>query len=178
MKKVNIEKRIVLDQNLDELVELECLDKLETTALSNGLECSGVIEIKGNGIRKESVIPIKELIDVSIFAPFKKCSDSEQFSVHLSETHIDLLNDELLCQFTFDVTGLVDDNEENEENNDASLEDLLDDSEVVVQKVRYGLTYQSDTYGSIAKRYGVDEKALRMLNQNKAISGRMLILIP
>lgn len=180
MKKVRIDKTVVLDQKFERIEQLTCHEKIQTTAAVQGLECSGFIEIIGTGIAGDSQIPLHEMIDLSIFAPFRKLSDTEQFSVNLSGYEIELNGNELNCQFEFDVSGLIEDTEEKNEteSEEASIEDLLDDSLVVNEKVRYGLTYSSDTYLSIASRYGVDEKEVRRLNHNKTLSGRMLILLP
>ncbi|MBP3398214.1 MAG: hypothetical protein J6K75_00515 [Erysipelotrichaceae bacterium] len=176
MRQMKIDKLIVLDHEFDQLIETLCQEKLVTTACSNGIECSGIIKITGKGKVQDHIIPIDEAIDVSIFAPSHKLSNDEQFYVSLSEYDIQLKKNELHCCFTFDVSGVVEN--QMDENESASLEDLLDDSEVVSQKVRYALTYNNDSYTSIAARYRIDERTLRKLNHNKSLSGRMLILLP
>ena len=81
----------------------------------------------------------------------------------------------LECTFVFDVYGIE---EKTKDDDETSLDDLLDDTHVVHEKVRYGLTYPNDTYYTIASRFNVDESVLRKLNHDKMLSGRMLILLP
>ena len=155
--------------------DLSCHVSADTTALSEGLQCSGIIEIQGKGHLSDHVVPILETIDLSIFAPFSKLDEKEQFSVHLNTYDLVLQDQQLLCTFVFDVYGVVDKKENSE---DASIDDLLNDEQVVCEKIRYGITYPNDTYTSLAMRFGVEESTLRKLNLNKNLSGRMLILLP
>ena len=175
MKQVIIEKTIELDHDYSRIDDLSCHVDADTTALSEGLQCCGNIEITGNGYLEDHVVPLHESIDLSIFAPFSKLSDQEQFSVQLNKYDLKLSGQELFCTFVFDVYGIVEKQENQEE---ASIDDLLDDETVVCEKVRYGVTYPNETYTSLSLRFGVEENVLRKLNRNKNLSGRMLILLP
>ncbi len=179
MKQVVIEKQIELDHAFDELIDLSCLEHLQTTALKDGLECSGIIQIKGIGIVDLHQVPVDESIDLNIFAPFYRLSEQEAFEVVLGSSEFKLNQNVLQCSFTFDVKGLKNEDEtELIESDDASIEDLLDDSQVIFEKVRYALTSENDTYASIAQRLQLPENAIRKLNSDKALHGRELILLP
>ena len=175
MKQVIIEKTIELDHIYQRIDHLSCKKQANTTALSEGLQCTGTIDITGTGYLDQHEVPIHESIDLSIFAPFSKLDEKEQFSVHLNTYDLVLQDQQLLCTFVFDVYGVVDKKENSE---DASIDDLLNDEQVVCEKIRYGITYPNDTYTSLAMRFGVEESTLRKLNLNKNLSGRMLILLP
>jgi len=179
MKKVVIDKQIALDHEFDIINELSCFERIETTAIQEGLECNGIIEIKGSGVVQGNHIPIDETIDLSIFAPFDRISTSEQFSVTLSDSKFHLDHQLLMCSFTFDVSGLVDEDEKMAlKQDEGSIEDLLDDSQVVNEIVRYVLVNPDDSYASLAARYHVSESEIRKLNQNKTFLDRTLILLP
>ena len=179
MKKVVIDKQIILDHEFEKINELSCFERIETTAIQEGLECNGIIEIKGSGVVQGNQIPIAETIDLSIFAPFDRISPSEQFSVTLSDSKFHLDHQLLMCSFTFDVSGLVDEDEKMAlKQDEGSIEDLLDDSQVVNEIVRYVLVNPDDSYASLAARYHVSESEIRKLNQNKTFLDRTLILLP
>lgn len=179
MKSVVIDKLLELDESFDRIDDISCIEKLQTTATSEGLECTGNIEVKGMGVLNSTQIPVEETIDVSIFAPFHRLSDSEQFRVALSDAQFHLDSTQLNCRFIFDVSGLAEENQIKEiETEEGSIEDLLDDSDVVFEKVRYVLAEKGDTYTSLASRYHVNEASLRRLNQDKLLHERSLILLP
>ncbi len=175
MKQVIIEKKIELDHSFERIEQLFCKKQANTVASSEGLQCTGTIEITGIGYLEQHAVPLHESIDLSIFAPFSKLSDTEQFEVQMENYDLKLDQNMLLCTFEFHVYGVV---EKEVESNQASIDDLLDDRHVINEKVRYAMTYANDTYYSLASRFDVDEKVLRQLNHNKNISGRMLILLP
>ncbi len=175
MKQVIIEKTIELDHNFERIEQLFCKKQANTTATSEGLQCTGTIEITGTGYLEQHAVPLHESIDLSIFAPFSKLSDTEQFDVMMKKYELNQDKNFIHCTFVFDVYGVE---EKNQDNDEASLDDLLDDRHVVNEKVRYALAYSNDTYYTLASRFGVDERILRELNHNKIISGRMLILLP
>ena len=175
LKQVIIEKTIELDHIYQRIDHLSCKKQANTTALSEGLQCTGTIDITGTGYLDQHEVPIHESIDLSIFAPFSKLSDTEQFDVQMRNYDLKLDQNLLHCTFVFDVYGVE---EKKQDNDEASLDDLLDDRHVVNEKVRYALAYSNDTYYTLASRFGVDERVLRELNHNKIINGRMLILLP
>ena len=175
MKQVIIEKKIELDQSFERIEQLSCKKQANTVATSEGLQCTGTIEITGIGYLEQHAVPLHESIDLSIFAPFSKLSDTEQFEVQLENYDLKLEQNLIHCTFVFHVYGVV---EKEMDNDQASIDDLLDDRHVMNEKVRYAMTYANDTYYSLASRFGVEEKVLRELNHNKNISGRMLILLP
>ncbi len=179
MKNVVIDKQLHLDMLFESLDDISCIEKLQTTATSEGLECTGVLEVKGMGIVSDSQYPIEETIDVSIFAPFNRLSDSEQFRVSLCDAQFHLESQDLNCRFVFEVSGLVSEEEkQNSDQEEGSIEDLLDDSDVVYEKVRYVLAEKGDSYSSLASRYHVSESDLRKLNQEKQLNDSALILLP
>ena len=175
MKQVIIEKTIELDHDYQRIDELSCKKQANTTATGEGLQCTGSIDITGTGYLEQHEVSIHESIDLSIFVPFSKLSDTEQFEVQMENYDLKLEQNLLHCTFVFHVFGVV---EKEMEDDEASIDDLLDDRHVVNEKVRYAMTYANDTYYSLASRFEVDEKILRELNHNKNISGRMLILLP
>ena len=72
-----------------------------------------------------------------------------------------------------------------EENNtdalqilDDCFEDLFEDEETGYTTCRLIVAKAGDTYGSIAQRYGVDEKQLRERNQEKEVNAKMLVMLP
>ena len=181
MRTLIIDKIIVLDHQYESIEQGNFIENFLITAQNSGLECSGYLEFTATGKMNDEEYPIKELIDVSIFAPYHKLVNHEQFSVKLSEAQTQLKDNELHCSFQFHVSGLKEDAEsdfEQKETEEASLEDLLDESEVVFQKVNYGISYANDTYASLAKRYGVDELQLKRLNHDKSLTARTLIVLP
>ena len=175
MKQVIIEKSIELDHVYQRIENLICRKQAHTTALPEGLQCTGTIDITAVGYLDSHEVPIQESIDLSIFAPFSKLSDTEQFDVQLNRYECTLNQQILECTFNFDVYGV---DEKEKSDDETTLDDLLDDTHVLNEKVRYGLTYPNDTYYTIASRFNVDESILRKLNHDKIISGRMLILLP
>lgn len=181
MKQVVIEKQIVLDDCFDYVDEISCQKKLHTIALKDGLECSGTIEISGIGFLDGQKRSIEEEIECSIYAPFYKLSDTEPFDVILSDAQF-LLKDKILnCILTFDVYGLLTEEfaeKQKLENNEGSFDDLLDDSQVVVEKIRFALTNEQDTYSTVSLRYRLDENKVKKLNHDKKLQGRCLIQLP
>ncbi len=183
MKQVVIEKQIELDHEFNELNDLSAFQHLQTTALKDGLECSGIIQIRGTGVLDSHEIPVEESIDLNIFAPFYRLSEKEAFEVLLSDSKFKLEGQLLKCTFTFDVNGLKTEDELEIEsiecdNDEGSIEDLLDDSQVLYEKVRYAVTLENDTYASIAQRNQIPENLVRKLNSDKILRGRELILLP
>lgn len=69
-------------------------------------------------------------------------------------------------------------NKEMEVNINCLLEDILDDTKTVKSSIKYVVARQGDTYGILAKRYNVDERALAKCNNYKVIESRCIIEIP
>ena len=90
MKQVIIEKKIELDHSFERIEQLSCKKQANTVATSEGLQCTGTIEITGIGYLEQHAVPLHESIDLSIFAPFSKLSDTEQFEVQLENYDLKL----------------------------------------------------------------------------------------
>lgn len=58
------------------------------------------------------------------------------------------------------------------------LEDLFDDAKNVIINYRYVMASANDTYLTLATRYKVSEKELMLLNHNKVIANKTLIVLP
>lgn len=67
---------------------------------------------------------------------------------------------------------------DNEQTNIGEFEDLFEDAGTTYTSYRIVVAKQNDTYDSIAKRYEVDENALRTTNNNKDVLEKTLVILP
>jgi viroplasmin and RNaseH domain-containing protein len=58
------------------------------------------------------------------------------------------------------------------------FEDLFEDADTTYTSYRMIVAQEQDTYASIAKRYDVDEAALRSNNHDKEIHHKTLVILP
>ncbi len=67
---------------------------------------------------------------------------------------------------------------ESDVNEEATIEDLLDDSDNIMAVSSYIIAQNGDTYSSLAAKYNVDERKLINSNQNRIITKGLVLLVP
>lgn len=180
MKQMDIEKTIELHREFEAAKDLSCELKLDYTAEKKGIRAYGLLYVKGQGLRNNLSFPFSEEIELDILAPYNKLDCKNAFEVLLTSWQGELQNDVLELSLHFQLNGLIDEEDEMEEqiNKDILIEDLLDDEENLKEVQHFVIALQNDSYQSIAERYHVSEKELMIKNKNKLVEYKSLILLP
>lgn len=185
MKEMKIEKIVELHQEFETVEDMKCSCKLDYVAEEKGIRALGIITVTGLGIRNGLNHDINEEIELDVLAPYEKIDSQSTFKVQLENYQIALKQDCLIMQLSFVLSGLLDEEPKEQEpqiqmeiNEDATIEDLLDDQDNIKITQRYVIAERQDTYKSIAERYKVSEKELIAKNRNKSIEYKSLILLP
>lgn len=179
MKQMDIEKTIELHREFESAEDLSCELKLDYTAEKKGIRAYGLLYVKGQGYRNGLNFPFSEEIELDILAPYNKLDCKNAFEVLLESWQGELQNDVLELSLHFQLNGLMDEEEtENQFTNEILIEDLLNDEENIKEVQHFVIALQNDSYQSIAERYHVSEKELITKNKNKLVEYKSLILLP
>ena len=179
MKIMNVEKRILDDVRIDQLLNLNANESLKIQYEKDGKRCIGFVDLKGQYLVDDIVKSFREFIECDIFAPIYKCNEDE-FSVHLIDVN-GLVDHGLIINLTFEITGLMNEDEYTYEDNELSLmglEDLFEENENLYTNCTLVVAKEDDTYESIANRFKVDVNELRKANNDVQIKAKLCILIP
>ena len=179
MKIMNVEKRILNDLKMDQLLNLNANENLMIRDESDGKRCVGYVDLKGQYLLDDEVKDFREYIECDIFAPSYKCNQDE-FNVRLLDVN-GVIENGLLINLTFEIFGLKDEEEytyEDDELNLMGLEDLFEENENLYTNCTLVVAKENDTYESIASFYKVDVNELRKANNDVQIKPKLCILIP
>lgn len=183
MKEMKIEKTVELHQEFETVEDVRCFLKLDYVAEEKGIRAQGNIQLSANGIRNTLSHKIDEEIELDIFAPYEKIDPQSSFKVLLADWKSELNEDKLNLILEFAVDGLKEETEPETKTADsnqeeAGLEDLLDDQNNIREVQRYVIAQQQDSYQTIAERCHVSLSALEACNHGKPISYKSLVLLP
>lgn len=179
MKTMNVEKRILMDQKIDQLLNLRANENLRIQYESDGKRCLGYVDLKGQYLTESEVFDFHEYIDCDIFAPSYKCSD-EEFTVKLVDVSGEV-DDGILVNLEFEIAGLSEEDQlkiEDEELDLMGLEDLFEENENLYTNCTLVVAKEGDTYESIAQRYQIGVQELKKANNDVQIQAKQCILIP
>lgn len=179
MKTMNVEKRILVGETIDTLMNLNAQENLRIQNESDGKRCLGFVDLKGQYMVGNDVRDFHEFIECDIFAPSFKCSN-EEFSVNLVDVN-GVVDEGILVSLTFDITGLNEEDQlkvEDEELDLMGLEDLFEENENLYTNCTLIIAKAEDTYETIAGRFKVDVNELRRVNNEIEIKPKQCILIP
>lgn len=208
MKTMTIEKILRLEPPADRVERVTVSQGLQYKKEDDGIRAIGPLYVNGTYRDREgSERVLRELIDMDVFAGNDKLTDSD-FYIQIGEVSSDVVEYQLKLDIELQIFGLKEERltanpspaasegkyEESgvesedltaEENNtdalqilDDCFEDLFEDEETGYTTCRLIVAKAGDTYGSIAQRYGVDEKQLRERNQEKEVNAKMLVMLP
>ena len=179
MKNMNVEKRILGEVEIDQLLNLNAIENLRIQFESDGKRCLGYVDLKGQYLVNDEVKNFREYIECDIFAPSYKCSD-EEFRVELVDVN-GVIDQGILVNLSFEIYGLREEDEltyEDEELNLMGLEDLFEENENLYTNCTLVIAKESDTYESIASRYQISVSELKKANNDMQIKPKQCILIP
>lgn len=179
MKTMNVEKRILMDEKIDQLLNLNAEENLRIQIESDGKRCLGYVDLSGQYIVDDTLREFHEYIECDIFAPSYKCS-GEEFKVVLSDVN-GIVDDGILVSLIFDIEGIVEEDVltvEDEELDLMGLEDLFEENENLYTNATLVIAKEDDTYESIAERFNVSISELRKVNNDVEIKSKQCILIP
>ena len=88
MKKMSVEKYILVNDKIDQLLNLNAQENLRIQMERDGKRCVGYVDLKGQYLVDNEVKDFREYIECDIFAPIYKCT-SDEFEVVLSYTVFD-----------------------------------------------------------------------------------------
>ena len=179
MKIMNVEKKILIDAKMDQLLNLNANENLLIRNENEGKRCLGYVDLKGQYLVDDEVKSFREYIECDIFAPSYKCNEDE-FTVHLIDVN-GYIDDGLIVNLTFEINGLMNEEEytyEDDELNLLGLEDLFEENENLYTNCTLVVAKDDDTYESIANRFKVDVEDLRKANNDIQIKAKLCILIP
>lgn len=179
MKIMNVEKRILMNEKIDQILNLNAQENLRIQIESDGKRCLGYVDLKGQYLIDYEVKDFHEYIECNIFAPIYKCN-SDEFVVTLSDVN-GVVDDGILVNLSFNIEGISEEDQysyEDEELDLLGLEDLFEENENLYTNATLIIAKENDTYESIAQRYSVSENELRKVNNDTEIQAKQCILIP
>ncbi len=182
MKIIDIEKNIRVEDIVD-LVELQCSEAFTYKREELGIRCVGSFQIEGRYTTTHEVKDVKEAFEFDVFAANEKLTE-EPFSITFNHYDYKIEEDTLILYLHFHVYGLVEEekeeasSEEEEEIDISMMEELFDTQDNVSTSYSFVVVKELDTYASIAERYGVDEKQLKEVNQEKQLIVQNLLVLP
>lgn len=179
MKTMNVEKRILSDEKVDQLLNLNAQENLRIQDESDGKRCIGYVDLKGQYMQDGSVCNFHEFIECDIFAPMYKCSNDE-FKVTLSDVN-GIVDSGIMVNLTFDIEGLNEEDMltyEDEELDLMGLEDLFEENENLYTNCTLIVAKNDDSYEKIASRFNISVEELRKANNGIEIKPKQCILIP
>ena len=192
MKTMTIEKILRLEPPADRVERVTVSQGLQYKKEDDGIRAIGPLYVNGTYRDREgNERVLRELIDMDVFAGNDKLTDSD-FYIQIGEVSSDVVEYQLKLDIELQIFGLKEERltanpspAASEENNtdalqilDDCFEDLFEDEETGYTTCRLIVAKAGDTYGSIAQRYGVDEKQLRERNQEKEVNAKMLVMLP
>lgn len=179
MKTVNVEKRILSDETIDVLLNINADENLRIQDENDGKRCLGFVDLKGQYMVENQIKNFHEFIECDIFAPSYKC-DQNAFHVKLIDVS-GVVEEGLLINLTFEIEGLNEEDSltiEDEEMDLMGLEDLFEENENLYTNCRLIVAKVNDTYESIAARFDVSVEELKKANNEIEIRPKLCILIP
>ena len=179
MKTMNVEKRILTEEKIDQLLNLNAQENLRIQDEHDGKRCIGYVDLKGQYMRDGVIFDFHELIECDIFAPIYKCTD-DTFKVTLADVN-GVVDEGILVNLTFDIEGLNEEDQmtyEDEELDLMGLEDLFEENENLYTNCTLIIAKTNDTYETIAQRFNVAADELRRANNDIEIKPKQCILIP
>lgn len=207
MKEMNIEKRILKGLAIDGVIDVEAKTELDYRRESGGLRAVGPVIISGHCRIESEVRSFTETLELDVMAPRIKLSNSEPFSIEVLRVR-GVADDGIMLMLDLGIHGIEDNKTETlpptfdevieekeavfeepeviEENKREAepetefecIEDLFEDADNVYTSCCLVVAKADDTYETIADRYHVDINDLRMVNKNKGIEPKMLIMLP
>lgn len=179
MKTMNVEKRILNDEKVEQLLNLNAQENLKIQNENEGKRCVGYVDLKGQYLSENKVHDFHEFIECDIFAPIYKCTNDE-FRVMLSDVN-GVVDEGILVNLTFDIEGLNEEDQmtyEDEELDLMGLEDLFEENENLYTNCTLIIAKANDTYETIAQRFNIAADELRKTNNHIEIKAKQCILIP
>lgn len=207
MKEMNIEKRILKGLAIDGVIDVEAKTELDYRRESGGLRAVGPVIISGHCRIESEVRSFTETLELDVMAPRIKLSNSEPFSIEVLRVR-GVADDGIMLMLDLGIHGIEDNKTETlpptfdevieekkavfeesavieESKHEAEpeaefecIEDLFEDADNVYTSCCLVVAKADDTYETIADRYHVDINDLRMVNKNKGIEPKMLIMLP
>lgn len=207
MKEMNIEKRILKGLAIDGVIDVEAKTELDYRRESGGLRAVGPVIISGHCRIESEVRSFTETLELDVMAPRIKLSNSEPFSIEVLRVR-GVADDGIMLMLDLGIHGIEDNKTETlpptfdevieekkavfeepevieESKREAEpetefecIEDLFEDADNVYTSCCLVVAKADDTYETIADRYHVDINDLRMVNKNKGIEPKMLIMLP
>lgn len=207
MKEMNIEKRILKGLAIDGVIDVEAKTELDYRRESGGLRAVGPVIINGHCRIESEVRSFTETLELDVMAPRIKLSNSEPFSIEVLRVR-GVADDGIMLMLDLGIHGIEDNKTETlpptfdevieekkavfeepavieESKHEAEpeaefecIEDLFEDADNVYTSCCLVVAKADDTYETIADRYHVDINDLRMVNKNKGIEPKMLIMLP
>lgn len=207
MKEMNIEKRILKGLAIDGVIDVEAKTELDYRRESGGLRAVGPVIISGHCRIESEVRSFTETLELDVMAPRIKLSNSEPFSIEVLRVR-GVADDGIMLMLDLGIHGIEDNKTETlpptfdevieekkavfeepaviEESKHETepeaefecIEDLFEDADNVYTSCCLVVAKADDTYETIADRYHVDINDLRMVNKNKGIEPKMLIMLP
>lgn len=179
MKTMNVEKRILNDERVEQLLNLNAQENLKIQNEKEGKRCMGYVDLKGQYMTDGIVHDFHEFIECDIFAPIYKCT-SDEFRVSLADVN-GVVDEGILVNLTFDIEGLNEEDQltyEDEELDLMGLEDLFEENENLYTNCTLIIAKMNDTYETIAERFHISADELRRANNDIEIKTKQCILIP
>ena len=179
MKTMNVEKRILTEEKIDQLLKLNAQENLKIQDEHDGKRCVGYVDLKGQYMHEGMIFDFHELIECDIFAPIYKCT-SDEFKVSLADVN-GVADEGILVNLTFDIEGLNEEDQmtyEDEELDLMGLEDLFEENENLYTNCTLIIAKENDSYDTIAQRFNVTVDELRRANNDIHIKPKQCILIP
>lgn len=179
MKKMNVEKYILVNEEIDQLLNLNAQENLRIQIEHDGKRCVGYVDLKGQYLRNNEVFDFREYIECDIFAPIYKCNQDE-FEVKLVDVN-GYVDNGILVNLDFEIFGIVDEEfstYEDDELDLLGLEDLFEENENLYTNATLIVSKENDTYESIAQRFQISVHELKKANNDVEIQPKQCILIP
>lgn len=178
MKKMIVEKYILVNYKIDQLLNLNAQESLRIQIEHDGKRCVGYVDLKGQYMIDGEIRDFREYIECDIFAPMYKCT-SEEFDVILVDVN-GYLENGILVNLEFQINGIIDEEDvfEEEELDLFGLEDLFEENENLYTNATLLVVKENDTYESIAQRFQIPVSELKKANNEIEIKPKQCILIP
>ena len=179
MKKMTVEKFILVNYKIDQLLNLNAQENLRIQMEHDGKRCVGYVDLKGQYLVDNEVRDFREYIECDIFAPIYKCT-SDEFEVVLVDVN-GYVDNGILVNLEFQIHGIVDEDEqvfEDDELDLFGLEDLFEENENYYTNTTLVVANVDDTYESIAQRFQISVSDLKKANNEIEIKPKQCILIP
>lgn len=175
MKEMNISRLIEVENEVSKVTNLDVDSKMFYLDENLGKRCKGSMVIRGKYLSDNTEYDFNDEVFLDLLAPREKL-DGKKVEVILKPTDYKVNGKTIEVIIPLQISGVLQQAKEIIDRFD-ELEELFNPDEMV-DLCTLVKVHEDDTYASLAYRYEVEESSLRLRNQDKELSSKMLLMLP